>query len=282
MVPPTLYTGCSGCLWAEPPLAVTPRTPSSVLSSPRAGTWACCAPFALGVPPYARSRRPSPPSQVGGSAATVSSVSRWLVSLNRRRIHRSPVTTRWEIAALSEPPSANGREPVAIDEDLADDPAVGEHRHALVRVGGRDALDGAASASGELVGRLGVGDHVPALLVDHPDGDRVGLGDLLAEQAALPVAQAHLVQVGVDDHRQVERVGQRLGRLGRAAELRHVDRVDALAGQPGAHLDRLLAALGRELRVAVAVDEVEGLPDHRRSRLAVAHEDQLGGARAAA
>ena len=62
-----------------------------------------------------------------------------------------------------------------------------------------DPLDGAAGAGGEVVGRLGVGDDVPALLGDHPHRDRVAVGHLLAEQPALPVAEEDLVEVGVDD-----------------------------------------------------------------------------------
>ena len=184
------------------------------------------------------------------------------------------------MAALSEPPSANGRDPVAIDEDLADDPTVREHRHPLVGVGGGDALDGAARAARRTPSAgsaLGITSQRSSLIIRTAIGSP--LGHLLAEQAALPVAEEHLVEVGVDDHLQVEGVGQRLRGLPGAAELRHVDGVDALAGEPGAHLDRLLPALGRQLGVAVAVDEVERLPDHGRGGLAMADEDQLGGAR---
>ena len=131
---------------------------------------------------------------------------------------------------------------------------------------------------GEDVGRLGVRDDVPALLGDHAHGDRVALGDALAEHAPLPVAQEDLVEVRVDDHRQLEGARQRAGRLRRPTELRDVDRVDAFPGQSGAHLHRLLTPLGRERRIAVAIHELERLPLDRGLGLAVADEQHLGGA----
>ena len=46
---------------------------------------------------------------------------------------------------------------------------------------------------------LGAGDHVPALLHGHLHRDRVAVGQPLAELAALPVAEEHLAQFGLDD-----------------------------------------------------------------------------------
>ena len=113
-----------------------------------------------------------------------------------------PRGARW--TALSEPPSANGREPVAWARIW---PIMPPWANAATRWSGWAAAmrpTARRDPRGEGVGRLGVRDHVPALLGDHAHGDRVALGHLLAEHAALPVAEEHLVEVGVDDHRQLE------------------------------------------------------------------------------
>ena len=54
---------------------------------------------------------------------------------------------------------------------------------------------------------------------------------LLPEQAALPLPEAHLAQVGLDHRRQPQPRRQRCRRLGGAPQRRHVDRVDRLVGQ---------------------------------------------------
>ena len=56
-----------------------------------------------------------------------------------------------------------------------------------------------AQAAPEHLARLGAGDHVPALLGHDLLEQGVAVGRLLAQQAALPLAEEHLAQVGVDD-----------------------------------------------------------------------------------
>ena len=78
-----------------------------------------------------------------------------------------------------------------------------------------------------------------------------------------------------------EPLGQRRRRLVRALQARHVDRRDPLAArdEPIAHAQRLLVTLVRERRIAVTVHQRERLTLDGGRRLAVAHEEDLAGAR---
>ena len=180
------------------------------------------------------------------------------MSLNRRRIQRPSMTTRCDTEPLSAPAKAKPRsDSTAMGERGPDDPAVGDRHHPLTGMGGGDAVDRVADPTDELVVGLGAGDHVPPLLGEHAHGDRVELGDLLAEDAALPLPQPDLAQAGLDDRLQAEAGGEGRGGLGGAAQRRDVDRVDGLVGEPLADPLGLLEALGRERRVPVPVDQRE-------------------------
>ena len=88
--------------------------------------------------------------------------------------------------------------PGGLSQDLADGRAVGERHHPGAGVRRGDPLDRPADARGELRTCLSAGHHVPALLGQHLHRHRIGVGHLLAEQAALPLAHEHLAQIGFD------------------------------------------------------------------------------------
>src|SRR5205823_12731863 len=109
----------------------------------------------------------------------------------------------------------------------------------LVRMGIRDAFDRAPGPAGEVLGWLGAGNDVPPLLLQDPQSERVPFDDLLAVHTTLPLPQVDLSQVALHGWRDAEPAGERLGRLGSPAQGAHVDGVDVLALESGAHLDRL-------------------------------------------
>ena len=109
-----------------------------------------------------------------------------------------------DMAALSEPVKAKGREPVAHREDGPDRPAVGEADHAPVRVASGYARDGVADAGRHRGVGLGAGDHVPSLLLEHLQDDRITFRHALAVDAAVPLAEVHLGQAGLDRRHEAE------------------------------------------------------------------------------
>ena len=113
---------------------------------------------------------------------------------------------------------AKGVEPRGLGQDLADGGAVAEDDDAPAGVGGGDALDGASQATPEDLAGLGAGDHVPALLGHHLREDGVIVGRLHAQNAALPLTEEHLAQVGLDDRGHAAAGHQRRRRLGRALQ----------------------------------------------------------------
>ena len=128
------------------------------------------------------------------------------MSLKRRRIQRSPNTTTWEIDALDAPRKANGRaDSVTWARISPMMPPWLKTATQLPGVGGDDAVEGAADAGADRLGRLGAGDGVPALLAEHLQGDRVALGHVLAVELALPLAEVDLAQVALDDRLEPER-----------------------------------------------------------------------------
>jgi hypothetical protein len=163
-----------------------------------------------------------------------------------------------------------------VGQDLADGRTVAEDRDALVAVAGGEARHRITDARREAVCRLSARDDVPALLGLHLSGERVTLGDMLAEGAALPVPQVHLAQIGLDYERQTEALGQWRRRLDRPPHGRHVDGGDVLDLETLGYPLRLLAALGVQSGIALAVHHREGLSDARRLGLTVPDEQQLG------
>ena len=89
--------------------------------------------------------------------------------------------------------------------------------------------------------------------------DGVAVGCLHAQQAALPLAEEHLAQIGLDHRRHPAAGHQGRRRLGGALQGGDVERVEGLAGQPQAHLLGLVPAGLGERRVALPLDEFEGL-----------------------
>ena len=139
--------------------------------------------------------------------------------LKRRRIQRSPNDTTWEIDVLF---AAEERERPAgvgdLGHDLADHATMGHHDDPLTGVGGDDAPERPADPLPQRVGRLGAGDDVPALLGDHPHGGGMALGDALAVELALPLAEVDLAQVALDDRLEAEAGGKWRGGLHGAAQ----------------------------------------------------------------
>ena len=193
-------------------------------------------------------------------------------------IQRSGVTTSREMDALSGPTKAKGSEPVACARIFADGRSVAEHDGAAARVCRRDALDGPPQPPAEHLPGLGTGDHVPALLGHDLREDRIAVGRLHAQQAALPLAEEHLTQIGLDDGRHAAAGDEGRRRLDRALQGGDVQGVEGLLRQPEADLLGLVATGLGERRVALALDELEGLALQRVGRRAVADEPQLGGA----
>ena len=113
-------------------------------------------------------------------------------------------------------------------------------------------------------------------------GDRVLVGDALTEHTALPVAEEHLAQVGLDTGLDAQPLEQRGSGLAGALQGRDVHRGDPLAGrdQPVRDAFGLNEAVGVvQGRVGVPVDEGERVAVDERRRLAVADEQDLAGAR---
>ena len=96
------------------------------------------------------------------------------------------------------------------------------------------AIRASRTRRGEIVGRFGARDDVPALLGEHLAGERMALDDPDTKQAALPLAQVHLAQVGFDDRLEAQPGGQGGGGLGGAPQGAHVDGRDRLAASRSA------------------------------------------------
>ena len=104
----------------------------------------------------------------------------------------------------------------------------------------------------------------------------MALGDALTVELALPLAEVHLAEIGLDARLDAEASGEWRSRLHRAPQRRHVQGVDDMACQPVGEQLRLPLALRRQCRVAVPVDAGERPAGHHRLGLAVADEQQLG------
>ena len=103
--------------------------------------------------------------------------------------------------------------------DLADHATVHDGDHEFVGMIGGDAPDAAPHTVLELVGGLTAGNHVPALLDEHPLRYRVAVGHPLAELAALPITEEHLAKICEFRGLHFEVFEQRLGGLVRALPL---------------------------------------------------------------
>jgi len=141
---------------------------------------------------------------------------------------------------------------------------------------GRDALDGVAQPAAEDLARLGARDQVPALLAHDALEEGVLVGRHLAQQTALPRAEEHLAQVGLDHRLQARALDQGRRGLGSAAQVRHVEAVERLGGQAPRQLLCLVPPDLRERRVALPLDQLEGLTLDGVGRGPVAHEEQFG------
>ena len=181
-----------------------------------------------------------------------------------------------EIAALSEPMKANGREPVAIARTAPIVPPWATHTHAPTSVPLGDPPDRRAHASGDRGVGLGAGNQVPAFFFEDPGCQRIALGDALTVATAFPLSEANLGQRRFDLRRQAESLSERSRRLDGASQGGDVDRVDAGCPETVGDERRLQSTCTRELRVAPAVDEGEGLIGIGGLGLPVTHQKQLG------
>src|SRR5215469_4300059 len=240
--------------------------------------------------PAARHRVPSAPPTLPVPTTAIFIPAPWGIVLMPSAY--SCVEVRGVVVAADDPPLGSDHEPGDRGvlctgererprggrerERLTDDAAMGESRDTLAGMARRDPLDGRADVAGERLGGLGAWDHIPALFGHHPQRDRMTLGDVLAEHAAFPLAEVHLPEPGVHSRSQAEFVRQRGSSLRGAAHRGHVDRVNAAFGQPAADLTGLLLPLGRQRRVALAVDEVEESAVDVGLRLPVPDKQQVG------
>ena len=102
-----------------------------------------------------------------------------------------------EMAPLSEPMKANGREPVAIARTAPIVPPWANRRrvrrHGVLRYARSPAPRGHDGGIG-----LGARDHVPPLLVEHPKREGVAVGDAPAVNAPVPLAEQDFRQSRFD------------------------------------------------------------------------------------
>jgi hypothetical protein len=82
-------------------------------------------------------------------------------------------------------------------------------------------LEAGADPLGELLGRLGPGDGVPALGFDHLEEQRVALRGAYPQLTALPLAEPYLAQIGHDDRLDPDGRRERSGCLGGALQRCH-------------------------------------------------------------
>ena len=145
----------------------------------------------------------------------------------------------------------------------------------FTRVRGNDSTERATDALGEVGVALGSRDDVPALLEKHLDRSRVPLGDVLAERDPFPLAEVDLAQVGLDPWLQAEPGGQRGRRFVGTSQAGHIDGVDVFVDQSVGQLFRLGPSLGRELRIAVAVDARGRRLQTSRRTLPMPHDQEI-------
>ncbi len=195
---------------------------------------------------------------------------------------RSGPATTSLIDALSATENANRRDSVTRWRRWPITPPCATTITRLVGVRGDDALERAPHARVEVVVRFGAGDHVPALLAEDLVEHGVVVDRLRAEDAAFPLAEEHLAQVGLLDRRDAEARRERRRGLVRALQRRHVDRVDRLVLEPVGEQLGLAHAVRVQLGVAVAVAQRERLARDLGGRLAVAHDEHRRRRRAAA
>jgi len=131
---------------------------------------------------------------------------------------------------------------------------------------------------GEVDRLLGTWDHVPGLLGLHALPVRVVLRGPDPVDPALPVAEEHLAQVGLDDRFQAGGLGERRSGLRGALEAGDVDRGQGQPGQASGDQQRLLLAHRVQRRVAVPAHQGLRLTLAQGSGLSVAHQVDVRGA----
>jgi len=141
---------------------------------------------------------------------------------------------------------------------------------------GCDVRDPQADAVTECLSGLGAGDRAPTSLLDGPQERRVALLGLYAQQPAFPFPEEHLAQLRLHARHDAEPLREWRRCLHRAPQRRDVDGGDVLAAEAAGDPLRLLHADRVERRIAVPVDELEGLLGVDGLRLPVTHEEDLG------
>ncbi len=162
-----------------------------------------------------------------------------------------------EIAPLSEPMKANGREPVTIARAAPIVPPWVKHTTRSTSVAFRDPPDRRTDTRSDGFIGLGAGNDIPAFLLEHLKGEGITLGDALAVDAAVPLAQTNLGQCWFDLGHEPEPRSEWSPCLGGSAQTCHVDGVDASSRQAIGDEHRLFPAELRQSRIAPAVDERE-------------------------
>ena len=93
---------------------------------------------------------------------------------------------------LSAPPKAKGRQAGRLGQGLADDASMSEYHDGLIGMPFGDSHQRVAHPAGELPGRLGARDHIPAFFGHEPLGHGMAFGDPNPEQTAFPLAEVDL------------------------------------------------------------------------------------------
>ncbi len=160
----------------------------------------------------------------------------------------------------------------------ADDSAVTEEGDDLAVMGAVESIEEADDSVGELEIGLGIRDGAPLSFADGGDHCRVVVVHHLSVAAAFGDSQVDLSQVPLDPDVQGQPLGERGGGLLGPNQHRGVDGIDRLVGESVGQPFGLPAAARRQRRIAVPVDQLEGLTPSSRDRLAVADENESGGA----
>src|SRR5262249_34146218 len=140
-------------------------------------------------------------------------------------------------------------------QELADNAAVRDDHHSLVRMRRNDALKAAPRALVEFLQRLRAGNDIPALFGEDLLEKGIARNRALAELAAFPLAEEHLAEVGLDTRCEPKAGGERRCGFLRTRQRGDIDGVDLLVFQTLAEQHGLIDAHRVELRIAVTVDE---------------------------
>ena len=151
-------------------------------------------------------------------------------------------------------------QPQKAAEAAGDHTAVGDHGHALPRVGFGDLGQGRGKARAKGGKALCAGNG-PGLGMTHEQAKLLRVGALqLAHAAILPDAHAHLPQPRIAPKGQALGPADRLGGLAGTAEVAGIDRIDGDAGETLFQSLQLAKAVGGQPGVVLPVQAAEDVP----------------------